>query len=69
MLNANDNIRNIAESLLHFCGVSETRLEPYTGHVVFTVDKIPEDIPQVGIHWIEVRYRTFNIKSLFEEDD
>lgn len=65
----------IAEALLHICGMTEVWDEPNYGKRVFRVEKMPEDVPQAGVHWNEVFVPTFTqppfppIFKLEEEED
>lgn len=44
----------VAEALLKFCGLTRVWVEPTYGRQIFFVQEMPNDIPQVGIHWIAV---------------
>jgi hypothetical protein len=53
-LESNIQALSIAESLLNFCKAFEIWDEPSNKHRIFHTRIIPQDIPQVGIHWITV---------------
>lgn len=54
----------IAQNLLNFCGVTQIWDEPRHNRRLFYVKELPQDIPQVGVHWIEANVPVFNGRVL-----
>lgn len=63
-----EHAMSIAESLLNFCGVTEVRDDPKVGRRVFAVDTFPQDIPQVGIYWLEIVYPVYDYKPFGNDE-
>jgi hypothetical protein len=51
---AREHALKIAESLLQICGLIQIWDEPKHGRRIFYVRTKPQDVPQAGIHWIQV---------------
>ncbi len=58
-----DNLQHalsISEALLHICGLIEIWVEPKHEHRIFCVRNLPQDVPQAGVYWLDVRVEKGN---------